>query len=151
MALSTVLFSSRSEEWETPQELFDELHGEFGFTLDVCATPHNAKCKRFFDKHRDGLAQDWSQERVFMNPPYGREIGRWMWKARREAQRGALVVCLVHARTDTRWWHENVEHTASEVRFIRGRLRFRRSGIPGMPAPFPSAIVVYRPRKRVAR
>ena len=148
MALSGVLFSSRSEEWETPQDLYDELDQEFDFTLDPCASSCNAKCNRFFDKRRDGLAQDWTHERVFMNPPYGREIGRWMSKARQEAERGALVVCLVHARTDTRWWHENVEGIASEVRFVRGRLRFGRAGVPHMPAPFPSAIVVYRPRKR---
>lgn len=103
MAILAVLFSSRSEEWETPQELFEELQREFQFMLDACATWHNAKCTRFFDKRRDGLTQDWIGERVFMNPPYGKEIGRWMSKARRESQRGALVVCLVHARTDTRW------------------------------------------------
>jgi len=149
MTLSAVLFSSRSEEWETPHDVFDELDREFNFTLDVCATRQNAKCKRYYDRHRDGLAQDWSRERVFMNPPYGREIGRWMSKARHESRRGALVVCLVHARTDTRWWHENVEGIASEIRFVRGRIRFGRAGIPGQPAPFPSAIVVYRPQERL--
>jgi site-specific DNA-methyltransferase (adenine-specific) len=151
MTLSPVLYSSRSEEWETPQDLFDELHREFAFTLDACATSANAKCKRFFDKRRDGLKQDWTGERVFMNPPYGKEIGRWMNKARTEAEKGVLVVCLVHARTDTRWWHENVEGAANQVRFIRGRLRFGRAGVPSLPAPFPSAIVVYRHQVRGIR
>lgn len=145
--ISPALYSSRSEEWETPQVLFDALDREFHFTLDPCATRLNAKCPKFYDKNKDGLSQDWSGQRVFMNPPYGSEIGTWMHKARHEAARGALVVCLVHARTDTRWWHENVEEKADEVRFIRGRLKFERLGSKTCSAPFPSALVIYRPKE----
>lgn len=145
MSISRALYSSRSEEWGTPWELFAALEREFHFSLDPCATATNAKCPKFFTKTEDGLQQDWSSERVFMNPPYGKTIAQWMRKARLEAGRGALVVCLVHARTDTRWWHEHVEGIADEVRFLRGRLRFEKPGSARSSAPFPSAIVIYRP------
>ena len=79
--LNKGLYSSRTSEWETPQKLFDELNKEFHFTLDPCATKENAKCKKFYTKEDDGLSKDWLNERVFMNPPYGREIGKWVKKA----------------------------------------------------------------------
>src|SRR3954465_2308211 len=85
---SPALYSSRSEDWATPWELFDELNREFHFSLDPCATVLNAKCPSFFSKTTDGLRQDWSGERVFMNPPYGKRIGLWMQKARMEALKG---------------------------------------------------------------
>ena len=122
----------------TPQEFFDKLNAEFGFTLDVCATNENAKCESYYTKQDDGLAQPW-RGNVWMNPPYGREIGRWMEKANEAAKEGATVVCLVPARTDTKWWHEcAIQH---EVRFIRGRLKF---GDAKNSAPFPSAVIVMR-------
>src|SRR5439155_26774834 len=101
-----VHFSSATSEWETPQPIFDKLNEEFGFTLDVCATTVNTKCPKFFTKETDGLSQDWSQDTCWMNPPYGREIGKWIKKAYEESQRGAVVVCLLPSRTDTKWWHE---------------------------------------------
>lgn len=146
MAIGTALYSSRSEEWATPHDFFLTLDRRFHFTLDPCATPHNAKCKRFFMKKDNGLEQDWSRDRVFMNPPYGKQIGLWMKKAKAEAAKGALIVCLVHARTDTRWWHEHVENDADEIYFVRGRLKFVSGGNGSMSAPFPSALVVYLPR-----
>ncbi len=133
------LFSSRSVEWETPSDLYKPLGAEFAFTLDVCATPHNAKVPRFFARSDDGLAQSWQGERCWMNPPYGRDIARWVAKAYREATAGALVVALLPARTDTRWWQQYV--TRGEIRFLPGRLRF---GGAKHAAPFPSAIVVWR-------
>ncbi|MCP5523225.1 MAG: adenine methyltransferase [Verrucomicrobiales bacterium] len=136
-----VHFSSRSEEWSTPQGLFDTLDAEFGFTLDPCATHQNAKCERHFTRAEDGLRQDWGQEVVFMNPPYGRGIAPFMAKAYESAQAGATVVCLVPARTDTRWWHRYA--MKGEIRLMRGRLKF---GGCRNSAPFPSAIVVFRPR-----
>lgn len=138
-ATSSVHFSSKTDLWPTPQELFDELNAEFAFTLDVCATPDNTKCQRFFSPVDDGLKQTWTGT-CWMNPPYGREIGRWMRKAYESAQAGALVVTLVPARTDTEWWHEWA--SKGEVRFIRGRVRF---GSAKASAPFPSAIVIFRP------
>jgi site-specific DNA-methyltransferase (adenine-specific) len=125
--------------------IISALEREFSFSLDPCATVFNAKCSTFFTKKQNGLTQDWSQHCVFMNPPYGKEISRWMSKARAEAERGAVVACLVHARTDTRWWHEHVEGVADEVRFLKGRVKFRKPGKLLSSAPFPSAIVVYRP------
>jgi phage N-6-adenine-methyltransferase len=134
----SVHFSSASDEWETPQSLFDELDWIVGgFTLDPCATAQNAKCDRFFTKHEDGLAQPW-EGKVFVNPPYGREIGRWVSKAYEESLKGALVVCLLPARTDTRWWQDYAKH--GHVCFLRGRLKF---GQAKNAAPFPSAIVIF--------
>ena len=133
-----VMFSSRSDEWETPQWLFDQLHTEFCFRLDVCATADNAKCERYYTKAEDGLAQDWSGV-CWMNPPYGREINRWIEKAYESSLGGATVVCLLPSRTDTKWWHEYVMR--GEVRFLRGRLKF---GGSKNSAPFPSAVVIFR-------
>jgi phage N-6-adenine-methyltransferase len=132
---------SERHDWETPQFLFDGLNAEFGFELDVCAISDNAKCKRFFSPTEDGLRQKW-EGTCWMNPPYGREIESWMKKALHSSREGALVVCLVPARTDTRWWHKYAMR--GEIRFLRGRLRF---GGSENSAPFPSAIVIFRPPK----
>ncbi len=137
-------YSSATPEWATPQFLFDALNQEFGFTLDPSATPENAKCKRYFTKEVDGLSQDWSDEVVFMNPPYGKEIGNWMKKAYESAQQGATIVCLIPARTDTQWWHRYA--MKGEIRLLKGRLKFvgKTTGHSNA-APFPSAIIVLRP------
>jgi phage N-6-adenine-methyltransferase len=137
------LLTSRSREWSTPREFFETLDRQFHFTLDPCATRHNAKCKRYFTKADDGLSQRWNG-RVFVNPPYGREIGKWVKKAYEESLTSAeLVACLLPARTDTKWWHEYAMR--GEVSFIKGRLQFSgaKSG-----APFPSAVVIFRRRSR---
>jgi len=136
------LFTSNTAEWETPQELFDTLNAEFGFTLDVCATKHNAKCAAYFTPEQDGLAQQWSGV-CWMNPPYGRVINKWVRKAYESSLAGTIVVCLIPARTDTAYWHDYVMR-ASEIRFLRGRVKFTRSDGHSGPAPFPSAIVVFR-------
>ncbi|WP_254778353.1 phage N-6-adenine-methyltransferase [Aneurinibacillus thermoaerophilus] len=133
------MFSSASDEWPTPQSFFDELNREFNFTLDPCATHENAKCPEYFTKENDGLAQDWSGHVVFMNPPYGREIGQWVRKAYEESVKGATVVCLLPARVDTRWFHDYIYHRA-EIRFIKGRLKF---GDSKNSAPFPSMVVIF--------
>lgn len=134
------MFSSARSDWATPQDLFGELDREFHFTLDACATPENAKCPAFFSPEQDALKQPWSGT-VFMNPPYGREISTWVRKAYHEAKKGAKVVCLLPARTDTAWWHEHVMK-AADIRFLRGRVKF---GGSKNGAPFPSAVVVFRP------
>ena len=137
--MNKVHFSSKTSEWETPQALFEALDAEFHFTLDPCATPENAKCGRYFTKEIGGLAQSWAGETVFMNPPYGREIGKWVRKAFEEWRRGATVVCLLPSRTDTAWWHDYCMK-ATEIRFIRGRVKF----VGGKyAAPFPSAVVIF--------
>jgi site-specific DNA-methyltransferase (adenine-specific) len=139
--MNPALFSSETSEWATPKWLFDALNARFAFTLDVCATGHNAKCGRYchLGYGVDGLSYSWAGERCWMNPPYGREIVQWVAKARSEAERGALVVGLLPARTDTRWWQEYVQGHA-DVRFIAGRLKF---GNAKNAAPFPSAIAVW--------
>ena len=132
-------FSSATDMWATPQAFFDGLNSEFGFTLDVCSTHDNAKCERYFTEAEDGLSQVWDGV-CWMNPPYGRTIGKWMRKAYESSLTGATVVCLVPARTDTAWWHDYA--VKGEVRFLRGRLKF---GCSINSAPFPSAVVIFRP------
>lgn len=142
--INDAMFSSNTNEWATPQAFFDELDKEFNFSLDPCATPQNAKCARYFTKEIDGLAQSWRDETVFCNPPYGRDISKWVEKAYRETLSGAkLVVMLIPARTDTSYFHDYI-YQKHEVRFIRGRLHFNESK---NAAPFPSMVVVMRGRK----
>ena len=136
-----VHFSSETNEWATPQALFNALDREFNFTLDPCSDGINAKCQKYFTIEDDGLAQDWFNDTVFMNPPYGREIPKWIQKAYEESRKGASVVCLLPSRTDTRDWHEYIMK-ADEVRFIKGRIKF---GGSSQSAPFPSCIVVFKP------
>ena len=136
-----VHYSSKTNEWSTPQDFFDELDKEFNFTLDPCATSENAKCTKYFTVEDDGLKQDWSNDVVFMNPPYGREIKYWVQKAYEESLKGATVVCLIPARTDTAYWHDYIFGKADDIRFLRGRLKF---GDSKNPAPFPSAIIIYK-------
>ena len=140
-ALLAVHFSSTTDEWPTPQWLFDALHKEFGFTLDVCSTHENAKCAKHYTREDDGLKKPWAAEVCWMNPPYGEAIKAWMARAHDAAMHeGSTVVCLVPARTDTAWWHEYaMKH---EIRFLRGRLKF---GEATDAAPFPSAVIVMRP------
>lgn len=133
-----VLFSSRSDLWETPKELFDELNAEFHFDLDACALPENAKCPRYYSPDQDGLLQPWDGA-AWCNPPYGRDVGRWVQKAARSALSGATVVMLLPARTDTRWFHKWIYRKA-EIRFLRGRLKF---GGAKNSAPFPSMICIF--------
>jgi len=134
------LFTSNSDEWETPQELFDELNKEFHFNLDPCATEKNAKCSKYFTKKDDGLHKKWDG-RVFMNPPYGRKISQWVEKAYKEWwNHRVTIVCLLPARTDTKWFHDYCIKT-DEIRFIKGRLKFSKMK---NSAPFPSMIVIFR-------
>lgn len=135
-----VVFSSNSDEYSTPQNLYDKLNLEFGFTLDPCATFTNHKCRQYFTTQDNGLEKDWSKNVVFCNPPYSK-VKDWIKKGYQESLNGVTSVFLVPARTDTRWFKEFVMH-ASEVRFISGRLKFN-----GMKtsAPFPSMIVVFTP------
>ena len=137
----SVHFSSKTDMWATPQAFFDKYDQIYHFELDVCATAENAKCKHYFTEEEDGLAQEWTGV-CFMNPPYGREIIHWMRKAYESSLKGATVVCLVPARTDTKWWHEYAMQ--GEIEFIRGRLKF---GDSKNSAPFPSAVVIFYPTR----
>ena len=136
-----VHYSSKTNEWSTPQDFFDELDKEFNFTLDPCSTSENAKCAKYFTVEDDGLKQDWSNDVVFMNPPYGREIKHWIKKAYEESLNGATVVCLIPSRTDTTYWHDYIFGKAYDIRFVRGRLKF---GGSKNSAPFPSAVIIYK-------
>lgn len=136
-----VHFSSKTDLWATPQAFFNRLDAEFHFTLDPCTNGTNAKCERYFTAEDDGLVQSWANEIVFMNPPYGRAIGDWIKKAYGESLRGSTVVCLIPARTDTRYWHDYVMKS-DEIRLVKGRLKF---GDGLNSAPFPSAVVIFRP------
>ena len=143
--MNKVLFSSQKEEWGTPQEFFDKLNNEFNFTVDVCALPYNAKCARYYTPETDGLAQNWDNETVWCNPPYGRKIASWVEKA---AHAKATVVMLVPARTDTKWFHDYV-YKKAECRFVKGRLKFESENMGGDPAPFPSMVVIFRNKEIV--
>ena len=134
------MFSSETDMWATPQEFYNKINAIFNFEIDVCAVEENAKCKKYFSVIEDGLKQEWKGV-CWMNPPYGTGIGKWIKKAYESALGGATVVCLVPARTDTAWWHDYC--VKGEVLLLRGRLKF---GGSKNSAPFPSALVVFRPR-----
>lgn len=137
-----LMFSSKTDVWSTPIDFFNALDKLFNFRLDVCALPENAKCQIYFTPEVDGLKQDWTgQGNVWMNPPYGREISKWIEKAYLSSKQGATVVCLIPARTDTRYWHDYC--VKGEIYFVRGRLKF---GNAESCAPFPSAVVCFRPK-----
>jgi phage N-6-adenine-methyltransferase len=135
-----VYHRSQKVEWETPQDFFATWDATFHFTLDVAAQPDNAKCPRYFTPEDDGLMQPWEGV-CWMNPPYGKTIGQWVAKAYESAQQGATVVCLLPARTDTKWWQRYCVSPA-KVEFVSGRLTF---GGASNPAPFPNAVVIFRP------
>ena len=138
--MNNALLSSNSNEWETPQKLFDRLNSEFHFTLDAASTDENAKCPKHYTKKDEALLQDWPGV-VWCNPPYGKAISKFVQKGYEEAQKGATVVMLIPARTDTKYWHRYVMK-AKQIRFIEGRLRFNQNGKTGS-APFPSAILIF--------
>jgi len=133
------MLSSNTDKWSTPQKFFDECSIKYGpFDIDVCADSNNAKCKIYFDEITNGLKQIWSGK-CWMNPPYGRSITEWMRKAYESSGNGTVVVCLVPARTDTKWWHDYA--MKGDITFIKGRLKF---GSAINSAPFPSALVVFK-------
>jgi len=134
------MMTSLTNEWGTPKLFFEELNKEFNFTLDPCATDENHKCNKYYTLKQDGLKHTWGGERVYCNPPYGREISKWVEKAYAENKKGTFVVMLLPARTDTKWFH-NYIYKQHEIRFIKGRLKFNDGK---QSAPFPSMVVVMR-------
>ena len=130
--MGSVHFMSQSVDWATPEWLYKELDKEFHFDFDPCPL-YGAQSES------DGLCVEWGGVN-FCNPPYGREIGKWTRKAKEEAMKGKTIVLLVPSRTDTKWWHEDIM-PATEIRFIKGRLKF---GGSKNSAPFPSALVIWR-------
>ena len=138
MSINTGMLSSKTDMWATPQDFFDDYNAIYHFDVDVCATSENALCAKFYSPEDDGLSKEWRGV-CWMNPPYGREIIKWMKKAYESSLHGATVVCLVPARTDTAWWHEYA--MKGEIELLRGRLKF---GGSKNSAPFPSAVVVFQ-------
>lgn len=133
------LFSSKKMNWGTPQKLFDTLNDEFHFTLDPCADDFNHKCEKYYTEVDDGLSKDWGTETVFCNPPYGREIAKWVKKC---SEHRGLAVMLIPARTDTKWFHEYIWMQDNvSVAFLPGRIKFEGAK---NSAPFPSMIVTFR-------
>lgn len=138
--MNKVLFSSKSDEWATPQEFFNSINKEFEFDLDPCATLENHKCDKYYTIEDDGLLKKWRGHRVFCNPPYS-QINKWVEKAFRESKEdNTLVVMLIPSRTDTRYFH-NFIYQRAEIRFVKGRLKF---GDSNNSAPFPSMLVIFR-------
>lgn len=141
-----VALSSKKDDWETPQVLFDELNNKYHFTWDLAATALNYKVSNYFTPAEDSLKQDWSKlsGNLFLNPPYGRDLKFWVKKAYESqcGRNGGVIVLIIPARTDTSYWHDFIFHKA-EIKFLRGRLKFEVNGKALNSAPFGSAIVVY--------
>lgn len=140
--VSKTLYSSDKLDWEIPRDFFDTLDREFHFTLDPCCTKESAKCKKYYTKEDNGLIKSWKGEIVFVNPPYGRDIAEWVKKCYLESLEGTIIVLLIPARTDTHYFHEYIYNRA-ELRFIRGRLKFKQQGNIANSAPFPSLLAIY--------
>lgn len=141
-----LMFSSKEEKWQTPQNIFDKLNKEFNFTLDPCCQHDSAKCDKYYTPVEDGLIQSWENEIVFVNPPYGRELKKWVKKSHDEViENGSTVVMLIPSRTDTSYFHDYI-YNKFEVRFLRGRIKFvnPKTKKQGDSAPFPTMIVVMR-------
>lgn len=136
------VFSSKSDEWETPQSLFDRLNKIFCFELDAAASDTNHKCEKYYTKEQNALNLPWGGYRTWCNPPYGRQIGDWVKKASETVEDNeSCVVMLIPARTDTKWFHEYIAfNPRAHVIFLKGRLKFGNST---NSAPFPSMIVVF--------
>ena len=138
---TTLMFSSETDLWATPQNFFDELNKEFRFTLDPCSNHENRKCDKYYTIEDNGLLQDWQGETVFCNPPYGKPMKDWVRKCYEESLKpNTLVVMLIPARTDTSYFHQYIYNKARDIRFIKGRLKF---GDAVNAAPFPSMLVVF--------
>ena len=142
--MNKVFFSSLSNEWETPDYIFNELNKEFNFTLDPCSNDYNYKVIKHYTLKENGLVQSWKNEVVFCNPPYNREISKWVKKSVFESKyNNALVVMLIPSRTDTSYFHDYILPYSCEIRYIRGRLKFMLNGVIQNSAPFPSMIVIF--------
>lgn len=139
-----VHFSSATNEWATPQDFYNKLDGYFHFTLDPCCTKETAKCSRYYTIKEDGLKQNWGKEVCFVNPPYSRgQQALWIKKGYEASLKGATVVMLIPARTDTKAWF-NYCSKAAEICFLVGRIKFVNAEGNNNSAPFPSCLVVFR-------
>lgn len=138
--MSTPPLTSTHEEWNTPPDVFAWLNSHFDFTVDAAADFHNALCVKYWDVAQDGLAQDWSLDTVFCNPPYGKKQVDWIKKA---AGSWGTSVLLIPARPDTKIWQDVIFPNATAIVFLRGRLKFTLGAKSKNVAPFSSAVVVF--------
>lgn len=149
--MDKVLLSSKNMNWCTPTDFFNKLDSEFHFVLDAAATDKSTKCRDYYTPQIDGLNQSWERTdgAVFCNPPYGREIGKWVKKAYEESRKhDTTIVLLIPARTDTTYFHDYI-YNCAEIRFVRGRLKFAdENGVASGVAPFPSMVVIYNGGER---
>ena len=142
MGIGQNLFKSESKEYSTPMDIFNPLMDEFNFQLDVCASSANNKCNRYYTKEQDSLTKDWYRYGNFwMNPPFGRDLKKWVQKAQEESIKGAIGVCLLPVRSNTLWWHKYIIDTNAEVRFLKGEIKFNDCK-RGLWMPF--AIVIFK-------
>lgn len=144
MPLQKAMVSSKTVEHITPQSFFKKLDDEFNFTLDPCSTDENHKCEKYYTIKDDGLSKDWSNEVVFMNPPYKGRTPFWIKKAYEESIKGATVVCLIAAGINRTYWHDIIFRYAAQIRWIRGCIKFEDAK---STAPFASAIVIFDQRR----
>lgn len=141
--LNSGMMSTGKDDWETPPLLFSNLNKKFNFVIDAAANDNNAKTSRYFTEKTNGLTQEWN-DTTWVNPPYGRSIIQWVAKAYLESvTNDIVVVMLLPARTDTKWFHDYVM-LAHEIWFMRGRIKFVGAK---SSAPFPSMIVVFYGRE----
>ncbi len=141
MGIDNNSFKSKSHEYETPKEIFEPLQKEFNLQLDVCASDKNHKLDNYFTIEDDGLIKDWSKYGNFwMNPPFGRQIKKWVIKAYEESQKGVIGVLILPVRCNILWWHKYIIDTKAEVRFLKGEIKFNNCK-RGLWLPF--AIVIF--------
>jgi phage N-6-adenine-methyltransferase len=131
--------TSKRQYWETPPEIFNPLNDEFNFTLDPCAEPETAKCKKYFTIHENGR-----KDVVFCNPPYGKNVDKWIIKSILESKKGATVVMLLKADTSTKRFHDIIQPNAKEIRFLRGRVKFLINGKRQTNPTFASMVVIFK-------
>ena len=153
--VNTVMYSSKNPNWETPDEVLEVIQSYRPIRLDPCTTKENpTMALEWYTPEDDGLSKNWEMEKgglVYINPPYGRAIGKWVGKAVGEncsrpytQAIGAEIIMLLPARTDTSYWQYGVFPSANALCFVRGRIKFKgaKSG-----APFPSAFAYFGDRE----
>lgn len=146
-AVPSVIHSAKTDDWLTPPEVFEPLHAEFDFDIDLTASAGHERLPLYFTPEVDALTRSWSALpwTGWCNPPYSND-GAFVKKAYEESLLGFTTVLLVYAKTDVKWWHKYVLPFADEVRYIEGRVRFLLpDGTQGAPAPKGSAIIVFKP------
>lgn len=138
-----VIHSSKRHDWRTPQELFKSLDRVFDFKVDAAAGAQNKLCDRFWSESDSALSKDWNVGGwVWVNPPYGKQVKDWFEKAGEEAGKGARVVLLCMACTETKWFDVAWKNCA-EIWFLSPRVRFEQPGEKSGPAPKGSAIFIF--------